>query len=177
MKKYFFTSFKNKIISSLLITTFCVFSLQAVQSPKEKIKDLIKSFPYMGLAVKETTYGPITLKKLDFGGCGRIVCATPGEIINGSVKYKVDADKMETLHLHHIIIGIKGQDHQDCITHSLGVWNSKGTANFSLVAPSKRGIYEVRFDHEQAFLCQDAISAWQKDNPSSSATVGFIIVE
>ncbi len=151
--------------------------LHAAESPKDKINEWINSTPWIGLVAREVTYGPITLRDLDLDKSGRLVFAEPGEEIEAVVKYKVNADTLDSWKLHHITVGIKGQDNSTCITHSLGIWNKRGKASFIIKAPEEKGMYEVRFDYQEALLCSDATKAWQEDSPSAKATVGIIIVE
>lgn len=177
MRTQNFSKFTSRVLGSLLIAACCIMPLHSAESPKGKINQWIHSYPYLGLISKEVAYGPITLKNLDFDGSGHVVIAEPGEVIDGTVHYKIDSSKLESMNLHHIIVGIKDQDAQSCITHSLGVWNRKGKSSFSLKAPLEKGVYEVRFDYQNSLCCEDAIAAWQADAPSSNATVGVIIVE
>ena len=177
MKKYFFAQAKSALMCSVFFTLACSHSLYSVQTPKDKINEWVKSCPWIGLVANEVTCGPITLKDLDLDKKGRFVIALPGEEINASVKYSVDADRLESWNLHHIAVGIKGQDDPICITHSFGVWDKNGKACFTLKAPEKKGVYEVRFDYQEAMLCSDAAKAWRKNNPSAKATVGIIIVD
>jgi hypothetical protein len=75
------------------------------------------------------------------------------------------------------MIGFKGKNQPTCLTHSLGVWDKRGTAHFVLQAPVEKGVYELRFNYEQAGLCSDAAKVWKHDTPSARATVGVVIVE
>ena len=177
MQKQSLQRTKLGFLGVLFLTTACALPLNAVDSPKDKINKWINECPYIGLVAKEVTYGPITLKHFDLEDKGRVVIAQPGETVSGSVNYKVDASELESLHLHHIILGIKKSDDQTCLTHALGVWDSKGKATFSLAAPSERGAYEIRFDYQTGLKCEDALKHWNEDPPSSKATVGIIIVE
>ncbi len=177
MKKTYFLNIQKTVLGALFIAAASVLTLSASESPKDKMKELLHSYPYAGLIAKEITYGPITLRDLDLDGNGKVVFATPGEVIEGTVRYKVDAKQLESWHLHHVIVGIKGQDAQTCITHILGVWDSKGKASFNITAPLEKGVYELRFDYSTALTCDTAIDNWKEDAPSSQATVGIIVVE
>ncbi|MFA6915011.1 MAG: hypothetical protein WC222_01315 [Parachlamydiales bacterium] len=177
MRKHFLSQVKNAVWGSLLLASLCTLPLQAADSPKEKLTEWISSYPWIGLVAKDVSYGPITLRDLNLANKGRLVIVKPGEHIHGTVKYKIDSDRLESWNMYHVILGIKGQEAQSCITHSVGVWDKKGKANFTLVAPMEKGVYEVRFDLEEAIVCSDAMKEWRDDNPSSRATVGVIIVE
>jgi hypothetical protein len=168
---------KTGFLGVLFITAACALPLNAVDSPKDKINKWISECPYIGLVAKEVTYGPITLKHFDLEDKGRVVMAQPGEKIHGTVHYKVDVSELDSLHLHHIILGIKNGGDQTCLTHALGVWDSKGKASFSLTAPEEKGVYEIRFDYQTCLTCNDALKHWSEDPPSPKATVGIVIVE
>lgn len=175
--KNFFSKSSIVLLCSIFLTVFSSQVLHAAESPKEKITEWIKSHPWIGLVAREVTYGPITLKDFDLDKSGRLVFAEPGEEIEATVKYKVHADALDSWNLHHIMVGIKGQDNPACITHTLGIWDKKGKTSFIIKAPEETGVYEVRFDYQEALLCSEAAHAWQKDAPSANATVGIIIVE
>lgn len=168
---------KNLFLGALFVTAACALPLNAVDSPKDKINKWINECPYIGLVAKEVTYGPITLKHFDLDDKGRVVIAQPGEKIHGTVYYKVESGQLDAFHLHHIILGIKNGEDRSCLTHALGVWDSKGKAHFSLAAPAEKGVYEIRFDYQTCLTCDDAFQHWNEDPPSSKATVGIVIVE
>jgi hypothetical protein len=176
MKEIIFQNVKKVVLSSLFITAAFA-SVYAVETPQDKIDQWINECPYIGLVAKEVTYGPITLKDFKMEDEGRVVIAQPGEFINSSVEYKVAKEHLKSLHLHHIIVGIKGQNSQNCITHALAVWDTHGKAHFCFAAPTEKGIYEVRFDYQTALTCKEAYKLWRADPPSSKATVGIVIVE
>jgi hypothetical protein len=177
MKTYFLPKIKNTVLSSLFIAVSCMIPLHSAEAPGDKIGDWLSSCPYIGLVAEEISYGPITLKSFNMDDKGRLVIAKPNEELNCCVKYHIDSNQMESWNMYHVVVGIKGEDSQSCITHSLGLWDKKGKANFTLTAPSKKGVYEVRFDYEKVFTCSDAVSHWKEENPSSKATVGIIIIE
>ena len=172
-----FLKIKSAILCSLLLTSIFGTSLMAVESVGDKISGWVSSFPWVGLIADEVTYGPITIKDLSLGDSGRLVFAKPGEKIKGKLKYKIDVNKLTSWDVHHIILGLKDHEAQSCITHSFGVWDKEGKATFDLVAPMEKGLYEVRFDYQDAVLCNTAKEAWIHDQPSSNATIGVVIVE
>lgn len=177
MKAEILKKVSTRTIACLFLGSTSLASLRAVDSPRDKINEYIHSCPYIGLVAKDVTYGPITLKDCDLGDQGRVVIAQPGEVVSGTAKYEIDTEHMQSLHLHHIIVGIKDEQAQNCLTHAIGILDRKGKASFSLKAPTKPGVYEVRFDYQTALTCNDASKEWREDPPSSRATVGIIIVE
>lgn len=177
MRNHFSLNTSRALLRSIFLAVFCLQSVHSAESPSDKINKWIKSTPWIGLVAKEVKYGSITLKDLDLDKSGRLVMAEPGEVIEAEVKYKVDSDQMDSLSLHHVIVGIKGEDDAACITHSFGLWDKKGKSSFTLKAPEKKGVYEVRFGYTEAVFCDEAVKAWKDDTPSAEATVGIIIVE
>lgn len=180
MKTFFNSTIKNTVVSSLLIAAaVCSLPLHSAETSNtlNKISEWTKACPYIGLVSESVTYGPVTLKKLDMDAQGRLAVVKPGETISCNVHYHVDSDDLEAWRMHHVIVGIKGTHSQSCIVHSLGVWDKKGNANFNLTAPLVSGVYEVRFDYENGYHCDEAIARWIEDAPSSKATMGFIVVE
>jgi|LakMenE01Jun11ns_1017448.scaffolds.fasta_scaffold9697478_1 hypothetical protein len=176
MKNFLSTKSVCSVLSLIFFTFFSSQVLHSAESPKNKLLEWIKSNPWIGLVAKEIRYGPITLKDLDLDKNGRLVIARPGEEISATVKYMVDADKLNSWNLYHILVGIKGQENPACITHSFGIWDRKGKASFTITAPEAKGVYEVSFDYQEGLFCGDAAKAWI-DEPAPRATVGIIIVE
>lgn len=180
---------KNLLCCAALATTFftanfvdasCV-KCERICPPtiEQSLGDYVEGYPYLGLVMDKVPYGPITVKDVRLNGHDRVAIVSPGETVEGQLKYKIDSDQLQSLHLHHIIVGLKNEGAQDCITHSLGVWDSKGKATFELKAPEKKGVYEVRFCYAQALTCKDARETWVESDgqPSSKATMGILIVK
>lgn len=177
MRNPLFVKTKLIVLSSLFIAAFSYLPLQAGDSHDDKITEWISSCPYIGLVADQITYGPITLRDLDLEEKGRIIFVKPDEKINGTVKYRLDSDEMEAFHRHHIIVGLKGQPAECCLTHAYGLTDKKGKSKFSFIAPSARGVYEVCFDYQKVPSCDEAKDRWIAYPPSSNATVGIVIVE
>jgi hypothetical protein len=178
MKTMISHQIRNTILGSLALAgALGTLPVSASEAPKNKIQEWIHTCPYIGLVAKEISYGPITLKDLDLDHNGRVVIAKPNEELNGTIKYKVDSGDLDTLKVHHIIVGIKDQDAQTCIAHAFGIADKEGKTHFTLIAPAKKGVYEIRFDYQTALTCGEAAKCWREDPPSSKAAVGIIIVE
>jgi hypothetical protein len=159
----------------LLTSSVCADTSDA----KRPFSEYLQECPWIGLIANQITYGPITISNVNIHDGDKLAFVAPGETLNGMLKYKVDAKDLTSLHLYHLVIGIKKEGAQDCITHNLGMWNSKGHGHFTLKAPEKPGIYEVRFMFTEGLTCARARDAWNSDaeKPSSAATIGIIIVE
>ncbi|MBA2726705.1 MAG: hypothetical protein H0U49_00830 [Parachlamydiaceae bacterium] len=177
MKTFSFSKLQNLILSTALLTCSLCAPLTAADSLGTKVNDIISTCPWVGLIAKEVTSGPVTISKLNIDDEGRMVFCKPNEKIEGTLRYKIDSSKLDSWDLHHIVVGLRKDEAQSCITHSLGVWDKKGKASFSFVAPSEKGIYEVCFGYYEVALCSDAVREWKNNPPSHSSTIGVLIVE
>lgn len=177
MKLHPFFKSQSLILSATLLVSALATPLAAIDSASDKMDELISVCPWIGLILKNVTYGPITISKLDIAECGRLVFCEPGERIDGTLKYKIDVDQIDSWNLHHVIVGLRKQDAQSCITHSLGVWDKEGHSSFSFNAPAEKGVYEVCFNYYKAVLCVDAFREWQLNPPAHAATIGIVVVE
>lgn len=139
----------------------------------------LMTHPWIGLLMNEITYGPITVSDVHFNNGTRLIEVQPGEIISGNLRYRVDSTDQSMFHRYHIVVGLKGIGAQDCVTHTYGIWDSKGKGSFTLKAPLQPGVYEVRFIYQEAATCEEVRSIWNHETgePSSFATIGAIIVK
>ena len=166
----------QSLILSVALCTLAT-SLAAVESAADKVDSLISSCPWIGLIADSVTYGPITIGHLDIEGAGRLVFCEPGEVIEGTLNYQINASQFDSWDFHHIVVGLREQSAQSCIIHSLGIWNREGTTSFSFNAPQEAGMYEICFDYHNAAFCSDAMKGWLDSPPSRKATIGILIVE
>lgn len=125
-----------------------------------------------------TVYGPITVSNILLDKSKHYAVVIPGQTIDCSFRYKLDASKQDFLSKNHLIVGLKGIAAEDCATHLYGVWNSQGTANFKLTAPLAEGEYEIRIAYRPGSTCQEALNSWTilRDEPGSFATIGILKV-
>lgn len=172
---------KNLVVSFVMFVCACSSPLPALitSGAKHDINKYLDDMPWLGLIANEVTFGPITISNVHIHDADKIVLAAPGETLNGSLSYQIKTDNLDMMHKYHLIIGIQGKDAQECVAHSLGLWDSKGHAHFKLATPLERGIYEVRFLFVEDFKCSTAKDEWNsgKKTPNSHATIGVIIVE
>ncbi len=156
-----------------------LFGEDQTPNKKTKVSDYFQEFPWVGLIANEITYGPIVVSDVHINNQEKLLFVRPNEKIKGSLNYKIDASKLDSMHLYHLVIGMTNVGAQDCITHSFGLWNSSGHSHFTLTAPSEPGFYQVRFCYFEGLTCQAARNAWNSRNgdPSSSATLAVIIVQ
>lgn len=175
--------FNKKCVQLCILAISASFFLSAVPSgiveAKSSISDYLQECPWIGLIADEITYGPITISKVSIHDGDKLAFVSPGATLNGKLKYKVDSKDLDSLHLYHLVVGIKNEGAQDCITHSLGLWSSKGRGEFTLIAPESPGVYEVRFLFTEALTCGNARDVWDSgvETPSAAATIGVIIVK
>ena len=130
------------------------------------------------LTMNEVVYGPISVDRIHLNNAKHFAQVAPGQKIDCSFHYKLDSSQQEFLSKNHLIVGISGVAAEVCATHLYGVWNSSGTAKFSLIAPLKEGDYEVRIAYRPGDTCEDALNSWNVigDEPSSFATIGILSV-
>lgn len=164
------------ILSSLLLTSPVFAESSEVQKP---LCEYLEECPWIGLVADQITLGPIKISKVSIHEGDKLAFVSPGEDLKGRLKYEIESKDLDLLHLYHLTVGIKNQGAQDCVTHNLGVWGSKGRGHFTLKAPEKPGVYEVRFLLTDGLTCERARDAWNSsiEKPSSAATIGIIVVE
>ncbi len=126
----------------------------------------------------QTFYGPITVSKIIFNNSKHFAVVNPGQTIDCSFHYRLDASKQDFLSKNHLIVGLAGVAAEDCATHLYGVWNSEGNADFKLTAPLEEGDYEVRIAYRPGQTCQEALNSWTilHEEPGSFATIGILRV-
>jgi hypothetical protein len=146
---------------------------------KKDIHRYLEKAPWIGLIANELTFGPLTISRINIHDGEKFALVAPGEVLEGSLQYSINAKELSTLHRYHLVIGIDGEGAQDCVTHTIGICNSKGIGNFKLTAPEKAGIYQVKFMFVEGLTCSRAQELWNsgEKEPSSEATIGVIIVE
>lgn len=178
MKNIILKNFNTFALVALLAGFFCTINAPAF-ADKTKLHHYFHDFPWIGLVSNEITYGPITVSNVHLNKGGKVALVKPNDKIKGNLHYKIDAKSLNSFHLYHLVVGIKKIGAQDCISHSFGIWNSKGKGNFTLQAPSEPGVYEVRFSYFEGATCQSARKAWNEEasDPSSAATIAVVIVE
>lgn len=167
------------LATAVLCLTTPLYALGVSKQTKKEFNEYFKEFPWIGLIANKISYGPITIYDVNIDDADKLAIVAPGETLHGSLRYKVHSKHLDSLHRYHLVIGIKGQGAQDCVTHTLGIWDSKGKGRFTLKAPLQTGVYEVRFLFTEGLTCEGAQDAWNSgvDTPTSAATIGVIIVE
>ncbi len=154
--------------------TIMATALFSISSQIHAIESLNK-VPYAGLVLDKIQVDGVEISDFKFENGKKFIVAKPGEHISCFFNYEIDAEDLETLHLHHLIIGLHGVGPQDCAFSSLGIKDSKGSSTVQLLAPKKQGVYEVRAAMGKGITCESAKAEWNKKN-SIKTVLGFVTV-
>ena len=161
-------------ILTTLIINFPVYS----SSIKEMIEEYVEDIPGIGLISDSINFNGITIRDFRFDNDKKYIFVKPEEEFSTHFKYAIDASQLETLHLHHFIIGLYKDGPQKCVLHTLGLINAEGDADIVLKAPEKEGVYQVRFCHSEGLTYDEARKAWEDGEGASSKTiVGIVVVK
>ena len=173
--------------TTLLILSFCVTSLLPA-SNSSILQKYTAEVPGIGLIMDKVEFDGITLKNLKFENNdnsneitagNKFVITKPGYEHTVSVDYELDADVIDTWDFHHFIYGLHRDGPQNCLLHSIGLVNDEGSTSFTLKAPEKTGVYQLRFCHATGYgTFDDVKDQWWDDESSTSETImGIVIVE
>lgn len=167
------------LLFGILLFTGLSFSGYASEKLLASYADKI---PGIGLICESVSFDGITISHFRFmnekNKEAKYIFVKPGQEFNAHMQYYIDADKLKTLHLHHLIIGLHEDGPQKCVLHSLGIKNSAGDASVTLKAPEKEGAYQVRFCHSEGLTDEGAKEAWWKgEGPSAKTIVGIVVVK
>jgi len=144
------------------------------------IQKYLDNYHWKGLIEKKATSGPATLKHLKLNGYDRAVIVKPGEEIEAEVKCDFDSKECSVFGLYRIVVGLKGEDAQAVIGNESGIVAGKSEEKFTLKAPDKAGMYQIRFRTVDALFKDKALNSWkdeQGDEPDGKTTIGVIIVK
>ncbi len=144
------------------------------------IQDYLNNYHWKGLIQDKAASGPVTLKRLELNEHPRAVVVRPGEKIEAEVKCIFDSDKCSVFKVYRIVVGLKGEGGQAVIGNESGITAGKTIENFTLTAPEKPGMYQVRFRAVDAVFKTTAFNAWEDENgnePDGTTTIGIIFVK
>ncbi len=174
--------------NALLLLTAFVFSFSHADSLSAKsIGDYIDDIPGIGLIADKVNFDGITLKNLYFVRnvqgdtkdiiADKYVITKPGNQFLVSVDYELDGKVLDNLELHHFIYGLHPKGPQNCFLHSLGITDSKGTAEFVLEVPEEKGVYQLRFCHATGYaVFETNKEEWWRSNSANAKTIMGIVV-
>lgn len=147
---------------------------------KASIQDYLDKYDWSGLVNNEATYGAVTLSNLQLNGRNKAVVVEPGKKIVGIVHCSLDRDKVSSMHLYRVVIGIRGKGAQTTIGNELGMAATDTAEKFTLVAPAEPGIYQVCFRLVESGTEEAALTTWidrKGAEPDSSTAIGVILVK
>jgi len=146
----------------------------------EEGENLKYSIPGLELIANETQCKGLYLSCYEFNSTNqRYTIVHPGEKVSAHMKYKIDADQLESLHMHHFLYGLETYGPIDCLTHTFGVMDSEGSLDISFNAPEEPGIYQLCVCYGgNGINFTRATEAWNKDyDDSSKKIIGILIVK
>lgn len=146
----------------------------------EAIQEYLDNYHWKGVIQDKATSGPATLKHLELNDHSRAVIVKPGEKIEAEVKCTFDTEQTSILSVYRIVVGLKGGEPQAVIGNESGLTAGKSTEKFTLRAPEKAGIYQIRFRTVDAYTKSAALDAWKDgegNEPDGTTTIGLIIVK
>lgn len=144
------------------------------------IQNYFDQYSWQGLIQDKASTGVATLEHFKMNGHHRAITAKPGEKIECKIKTYLDPAKCADLSFYRIIIGIKGEGPQTTICNYPGLFAGESKEKFTLRAPSKPGLYEVRFRPVESFTSSDALDNWydwKGQEPDATTTIGVIYVK
>ncbi|MCB1118589.1 MAG: hypothetical protein KDK65_01375 [Chlamydiia bacterium] len=154
----------------------------------DNIQDYVNEIPGIGLIANEVNFEGINLKNLTFqktkeSGVGKVgdkyVITYPGMVHKVSVNYELDPEVLSNFDFHHFMYGLDTTGAQGCLLHSLGLTKRKGQTVFSIQAPEKPGIYQLRFCHTTGYGVFEQVKDdwWKKGSETAKTIMGIIVVK
>lgn len=151
---------------------------RGVEKTGDKIEDIQNYFRKK--FHEKTVSGMVTVTDVKFNGHNLAAVVKPGERIEGELKCTLSNDKTVDLKYHRLILGFKGEGAQTTIGTGWGHFADKQhKESFVLIAPTKPGLYKVRFRPVESLTEHEALKKW-RDNcqePGKEATIGLIYVK
>jgi len=156
-------------------------AVEELEDDFNAIQNYLDHYHWKGVIEDKATSGPVTLQHLELNGHSRAVIVQPGEKIEAEVKCSLDAEQCSVFDLYRVVVGIKGEGPQSVIGNELGLGVGKTSEKFTLIAPGKPGVYQIRFRSVlDAFFKETALHAWKDEEgnePDGKATIGIIFVK
>lgn len=172
---------KSKFLS-FLIVFFSIFSLGFLQA-EGNLQEIYKNFVEACRKISYDIPGRIELEgaqlsSFQFENGAKVVFCLPGQKVKARVNYQIDAEQLPPNPSHSLVVGLYPGEPQLCLIRSLGILDSIGIAEFSLIAPRNPGVYEVRCTYSKHLLFRNAKEDWSRwGNPSSETRMGVMIVQ
>lgn len=147
---------------------------------REAIQDYLNKYDWKGIIQDKAYADGVTLKNLKLNGHRRVTVVRPGELIEASVICDLDRKQCSAVKLYRVVIGLKGEGAQTTIGNELGMVAGESCENFRLSAPSKPGIYQVRFRLVESYREGKALKNWEDkegNEPDARTTIGLLAVK
>ncbi len=153
--------------------------IEKLSDDLEAAQDYLSNYTWKGIIQDHASSGAVTLRELKMNGHSKVVVVNSGDKIECEVVCDLDRDKCSALSFYRVVIGIKGEGAQTTIGNELGILAGESREKFSLHAPMKPGLYQVRFKLAENLLEKKALHAWtdsKGNEPDASTTIGIIFV-
>lgn len=146
----------------------------------EAIQNYLNDYSWKGLIQDKATSDHVTLKHLELNNNARVVVVKPEERIDATVQLNLHKNEVSMTSLYRIVIGIKDIGPQTTIGNEFGFLAGKSLESFTMYAPAKKGIYEIRFRAVDSLSQDKAMKAWHDEEgnePDARTTIGLIVVK
>lgn len=147
----------------------------------EDIQQYLQSHDFKGVIKDHVSSGPATVSAVTLNGHKRAIVVKPGERIEGKLKYKLDKDRCKDIQYHRILLGLKDVGPQTTVGIGIGFLADKeNEETFTLIAPEKPGVYQIRFRSVENYTETEALKHWKDEHgnePSVKKTVGIVVVK
>lgn len=171
----------------LLTTASCTNRDEVSNSSLTLLEKTLEMIPSDVQLQKSAYLDGILVKHFYFINNKKIITCHPNEELKFSLIYQVDSEKIPTLKLHHLVVGLdpfyeteqmaKNIGPQESIFTSLGISDKQGKKESTLIAPSESGLYFVRLTHEQEISLRLDKENWEKKDPITKPIMGIILVK
>ncbi len=147
----------------------------------EDIQQYLHNHDFKGVIKDYVSSGPATVFGVTLNGHKRAIVVKPGERIEGTLKYKLDTDRCKDIKYHRLLLGFKDVGPQTTVGVGIGFLADKeNEGNFTLIAPQKPGVYQIRFRSVENYTETEAVKHWKDEHgnePSLRKTVGIVVVK
>jgi len=139
----------------------------------------LNNYSWKGIIQDHASSGPATLKDLKMNGHHKVVVVDTCDTIECEVMCNLDRSKCAAFSVYRVVLGIKGLGAQTTIGNEFGIVAGESREKFTLHAPRKPGLYQVRFKPVESLLERTALESWTDEHgeePDASTTIGIILV-
>jgi hypothetical protein len=155
-------------------------AISKMEADADAIQSYFDSYKWKGIIEDEVTFDKVTLEHFRLNGHSKAIIVNPGERIEGKVHCILDRKQCSPLHFYRVVLGIKGEGAQTTIGNEFGLTAGESKEKFTLIAPERSDLYQVRFKVVDSLFKGNALDAWkdeQGNEPDAHTTVAFIFVK